>query len=96
MAGDENQVTATVKRYAGQLQYCYEKELKVDPTLEGRVEVGWEVREGKVSGMPFVIANTTESGSLADCVVKKVRRWQFPEDVEGGMSWPFIFKQKKK
>lgn len=95
VSGDENQVTATVKRYAGQLQYCYEKVLKVDPTLEGRVEIGWSVAGGVVRGMPFVIANTTESGELADCVVKKIRRWEFPPDVEGEMSWPFLFRSKK-
>lgn len=95
-SGDENQVTATVRKYTGQLQYCYEKVLKVDPTLEGRVEVGWRVQGGLVVGSPFVIANTTGNGELADCVVKKIRRWEFPPDVEGEISaWPFLFQQKK-
>jgi hypothetical protein len=95
VAGDENQVTATVRKYAGQLQYCYEKVLKVDPTLEGRVEVGWTVGGGVVTATPYIIANTTENAELADCVVKKIRRWEFPADVQGDMSWPFLFQQKK-
>lgn len=95
VAGDEGQVTSTVKKYAGQLMYCYEKLLKVDPTLEGRVEVGWTVGNGLVSGTPYIIANTTENAELADCVVKKIRRWEFPPDVAGEMSWPFLFQQKK-
>jgi hypothetical protein len=95
VAGDENQVTSTVRKYAGQLQYCYEKVLKVDPTLEGRVEVGWSVGNGVVSGTPYIISNTTENAELADCVVKKIRRWTFPADIEGDMSWPFLFQQKK-
>ncbi|MEQ1503627.1 MAG: AgmX/PglI C-terminal domain-containing protein [Myxococcota bacterium] len=94
VAGDENQVRATVGRYQGQLQYCYEKEMKVDPTLEGRIEVGWSVSGGLVSSAPYIIANTTGNQALADCVVKKIRRWEFPPDVQGGMSWPFLFKPK--
>jgi len=68
--------------------------LKVDPTLEGRVEVGWAVSAGTVTGAPYIIANTTGNAELADCVMKKIRRWEFPADVEGDVSWPFAFKPK--
>jgi hypothetical protein len=95
VAGDDNQVKTTVTRYAGQLQYCYEKVLKVDTSLEGRIEVSWSVGGGVVTGMPVVITNSTNNAELADCVVKKIRRWEFPPDVEGEMSWPFLFQQKK-
>lgn len=93
--GDENQVKATVNKFAGQLQYCYEKQLKVVPTLEGRIEVGWAVKGGVVTGKPFVMSNTTNDAELADCVTQKIRRWTFPADVEGDMSYPFLFQLKK-
>jgi hypothetical protein len=93
-SGDENQVRGTVQRYQGQLQYCYEKQLKVVPTLEGRVEIGWNVTNGLVSSGPYIVANTTGDAELADCVIKKIRRWEFPPDVSGEMSWPFVFTQK--
>jgi hypothetical protein len=92
--GDEGQVKATVQRYQGQLQYCYEKQLKVSPSLEGRVEIGWSVSSGLVSSGPYIVANTTGDAELADCVIKKIRRWEFPPDVSGEMSWPFVFTQK--
>lgn len=93
-SGDENSVKSIVKRYTGQLQYCYERLLKVDPSLEGRVEVGWTVSGGAVTGTPYIIANTTGNAELADCVVKKIRRWEFPDDVDGDVSWPFAFTPK--
>lgn len=93
--GDEDAVKGTVDRYSGQLQYCYEKVLKIDPTLDGRIEVRWKVADGLVVGMPVILANTTNNAELADCVVKKIRRWEFPQDVKGDMSWPFLFQQKK-
>lgn len=93
--GDENQVKATVAKFSGQLQYCYEKQLKVTPTLEGRIEVGWQVAGGAVTGKPFVISNTSNDAELAECVIQKIRRWTFPADVEGEMSYPFLFQLKK-
>lgn len=93
--GDENQIKSTVSKFSGQLQYCYEKQLKAVPSLEGRIEVGWSVSNGLVTGSPYIISNTTGDAELADCVTKKIRRWTFPADVEGDMSWPFLFQQKK-
>ncbi|MEO0602029.1 MAG: AgmX/PglI C-terminal domain-containing protein, partial [Myxococcota bacterium] len=94
-SGDENAVKGVVKRYSGQLTYCYEKRLKAVPTLEGRVEVVWNVVAGKVDGMPVVVVNGTGDAELADCIVKKIRRWSFPSDVDGELSWPFAFQAKK-
>ena len=91
LIGDENSVRKVVKRYAGQLKYCYERRLKEVPSLEGRVEVGWYVAGGEVEGLTIVL-NTTRDDALGDCIKNKIRRWQFPEDVEGDVSWPFVFK----
>ncbi|MEZ4235973.1 MAG: AgmX/PglI C-terminal domain-containing protein [Myxococcota bacterium] len=94
VSGSEGEFRGTIKQYAGQLRYCYESILKTDPTLEGRVEVRWTVQGGKVVGVPYVVANTTGSGELGECVVRKIRRWEFPPDAEGDMSFPFLFQQK--
>ena len=91
LIGDENSVRKVVKRYAGQLKYCYERRLKEVPSLAGRVEVGWYVAGGAVEGLTIVL-NTTRDDELGDCIKNKIRRWQFPEDVEGDVSWPFVFK----
>ena len=92
--GDTGKVTDVVKRYAGQLKYCYEKRLLENPNLEGRVEIGWSVLDGKVEGL-YVVSNSTGDGELADCIMKKVRRWTFPADISGDIpSWPFVFTAK--
>lgn len=89
------QGTAPSARTAGQLKACYERRLKVDPTLEGRIEVQWSVGDGVVVDKPTVTANSTNDAELADCVVKRIGRWTFPADVEGEMSYPFLFQLKK-
>jgi hypothetical protein len=91
---DKNQVKSTVKRYQGQLKYCYEQRLKANPNLEGRVELSWYVSGGSVSDV-FVSSNNTGDNPLADCMVGKVKRWRFPNEVEGDITWPFVFRAKK-
>jgi hypothetical protein len=94
--GDTGEVTQVVKRYAGQLKYCYEKRLLDNPNLEGRVEIGWTVLDGSVEGL-YVVSNSTGDGDLADCIMKKVRRWTFPANISGDIpSWPFVFTAKSK
>lgn len=89
--GDAAAVRMTVKRGSGQLKYCYEKRLKVIPTLEGRVEVEWTVEAGEVQSVA-ILANETGDSELAACIKGKIRRWSFPDDLEGTFSWPWVFR----
>jgi hypothetical protein len=92
--GDRGAVTATVKRYTGQLQYCYESRLKQVPSLAGRVEVGWTVAGGAVESL-YVVSNSTGDAELASCITRRIRRWSFPDSVEGDITWPFVFAAKR-
>ena len=91
---DKELLKETVQKYAGQLQYCYEKQLKDDPALAGRVEVAWTVSDSEASDVR-VISDTVGSPGLTDCIETKVRRWQFPEGIEGDVSWPFVFQSSR-
>lgn len=87
---------AAVKKYVarkkGQLQACYERELKADSSLAGKVEVVWTVNpDGGVSGV-MVDVNTTGNQALAKCVQTRIRRWQFPEgEDEFEITYPLVF-----
>lgn len=92
--GNAGGAKSVVKRNYGQLRYCYERLLRSEASLEGRVEIGWSVYGGAVEGV-YVVSNSTGSSALADCIVKKIERWSFPDDVEGDMSWPFVFRTQE-
>lgn len=92
--GDKASAKATVKKNFGQLRYCYERFLRTNASLEGRVEVGWTVFEGKVEGV-YVVSNSTGSDELAECIVKSIERWTFDPSVQGDMSWPFVFRTQE-
>jgi len=82
-----------VSSYVGQLQYCYEKRIKVVPGLGGRVEIGWRVVDGKVESA-WVVTNSTGDGELANCVVQRIKRWKFGPGIDEEVSWPFVFRTK--
>ncbi len=89
--GDTQSVKKVVQSKSGQLKYCYEQQLKEDPSLAGRVEVEWNVTGGRVTAVS-IFANTTGNQALAQCIVSKINRWRFPPEIEGEISWPFVFK----
>ncbi|MFK7929564.1 MAG: AgmX/PglI C-terminal domain-containing protein [Myxococcota bacterium] len=90
--GAEN-LQAVVRKFQGQLSYCYEEQLRSDPSLSGRVEVQWNVANKRVTSAS-VVSNTTGNDQLASCIVKKIRRWRFGDDVAGSTTWPFVFRKR--
>lgn len=91
---DREQVAQIVRRHRGALRYCYEQQLKADPDLGGRVEVGWAIESGRPVDV-FVVGNTTGSRALEQCLMSKIARWRFPAQVNGDVSWPFVFRAQK-
>ncbi len=92
---DNPLIKAAVTKYSGQLTYCYEKRLKDLPGLDGLIEVGWTINAGVVVDAPYILSNSTGDEELADCIASKIKRWKFPEDIEGDVSWPFVFRARQ-
>lgn len=91
--GDSGKVKNIVRRYQGQMKYCYEQQLKKNSSLEGRVELGWSVYDGAVESA-YVVSNGTGDDELAKCMVAKLKRWKFDTSIEGDVQWPFVFRPK--
>ncbi len=84
-----DKIRAVVRANQGGIKSCYDAQLKVNPTLNGRISVSIDINAGRV-GSASVGANTTGDNTLGECIRKKVRSWRFPEDLtESGVSIPF-------
>lgn len=93
--GDRSALAAVVDANMGQLRYCYESRLKVNPNVAGRVEVGWSIEGGKAVGI-YLVANSTGDSELADCIMRRLGRWSFPAGSDGDVDgYPFIFAPRK-
>ena len=87
--GDEDAVRRVVRKYKGQNKYCYDKRLKENPDLGGRVEIEFSIARGRVL-TANVYGNTTGDTALADCIMRKVKGWGFDKEVEMDVVYPFV------
>jgi hypothetical protein len=86
-------VSYVVRANAGDLRLCYERELKADPSVAGRVDAEWTIASGRAVGVR-VVENTTGNEPLAACVTEAIARWSFPPELEGEVAWPFLFRPR--
>jgi TonB family protein len=90
---DPSKITKVVKRGQKAIQACYEKQLKRDDGLAGKVEIEVVISEkGKVSEV-VVTDDSVGSRELTSCIKSRVKRWRFPAPDDGEVSFvtSFIF-----
>ncbi|MEM9195593.1 MAG: AgmX/PglI C-terminal domain-containing protein, partial [Myxococcota bacterium] len=91
---DSSQVVRMIRGRQSAFRRCYENALRNNPSLAGRVTVGFTIQpRGNVSGARAT-SNTTGDAGLASCVVRVISSLRWREGPEGGsvnFSYPFIF-----
>ena len=80
-----------VKTNKKQIKFCYDNELRDNPTLEGKMVLEFAITAGVVE--KFVISkNETGSKTLEICVEKTVTKWEFPSQCSEDLArLPFTF-----
>ncbi len=89
-------VRSQVKRYTGRMRACYERELKSDPDLAGKLVLSWTIDEdGRLSGVS-VDSDSIGSEALASCVVRRMGQAKFaaPDGEVEVASYPFVFSRQ--
>lgn len=79
---------------------CYERELKRDTRLEGKVVIAWEIHERGVAKKSRVVKDKTTLGNAAveNCIRERVLAIRFPEPPPGTVAevvFPFFFSAQK-
>ena len=89
------QIKSIITERTPQVGACYERELKKNPSLHGKVLLAWTIRtDGSVTA-PRARKNTTGSRLLAPCIIKAVSKWRFPKsNFSSDVEFPFVFKSK--
>ncbi len=91
---DSSVVVKTIKTRLAAIRACYERELRRNPTLEGKVTVQFSIQpRGNVTNVS-ITANTTGDSAVAQCVSSTISRFRFNPGPEGGSvtySYPFVF-----
>lgn len=72
---DPDQVSEVVNRHNASIQYCYQRELKVNPDLKGKLVVRFTIDpSGRVKDVN-IISSTLNSPSIERCVISRIKRW---------------------
>ena len=85
-----------VREHAGQVRYCYERELPRTPGLTGKIVMKWTINhEGHVVAVA-VTDTSLKNAAVESCLSGRVATWKFPKPKGGGVvvvNYPFVFKQ---
>jgi outer membrane biosynthesis protein TonB len=81
-------IRSTLKKYSGQVKSCYERRLKENPNVAGRVAVDVDIASGRVTNVS-VAENTTGDKALESCITSAIRRWRFDASVTDSVYLPF-------
>ncbi|WP_164006892.1 AgmX/PglI C-terminal domain-containing protein [Pyxidicoccus trucidator] len=75
------------------IQSCYEKELKRNPNLKGKVVVRFVIKPSGRAGEIEIEENTLGSEAVGSCIRTTIRNWAFPfkPDSDTAVSYPFVF-----
>jgi outer membrane biosynthesis protein TonB len=90
---DPNIVVREVKARMGAIKACYDRALKRNPNLSGKVVIRWTITAaGTVSGVD-VDQDSLGDGEVTGCIKALVARWRFPAPSGGAVevSFPFVF-----
>lgn len=90
---DNNAINEIVSSHKSSIRMTYEKFLKRDPTLAGKVTIRFTITaSGSVTNVK-IIENTTGNSEFEEEILRKLRMWKFDPIPEGEVtvSYPFVF-----
>ncbi|HOX45699.1 MAG TPA: AgmX/PglI C-terminal domain-containing protein [Myxococcota bacterium] len=86
-------IAAVVKKHLAEIQYCYEKNLLLNPNLSGKVIMEWTIALNGSVSLVKTGQNTMNTPAVAMCISAKIKSWKFPEPKGGTVevTYPFMF-----
>jgi TonB family protein len=90
---DREKLSAYVRGRKSAIQQCYEKELKRNPTLKGKVVVRFTITTSGRASEIDIEENSLGNEAVAACIKTVIRGWVFPfkPPSEVPVAYPFVF-----
>ena len=91
---DKEAVRRVIKRGLNQIKSCYERQLRVNSSLEGKVVIYFEIEEQGHVRLAKASSSTLNDPAVESCVAARIKEWRFPEPPVGvvaGVYYPFVF-----
>jgi TonB family protein len=93
---DSDAVAQVFSRRKGAIKACYEKELRRNQKLSGRITIRFTIgTAGRITNIN-ASQNTTGDDAIASCIIDKVQGWKFDPPSGGAVTftYPFILEAR--
>jgi TonB family protein len=90
---DPSLVSKEVRTRIGAIKACYERALKRNPNLSGKVKVRWTITAAGTVSAVEIEEDSMGDNEVASCIKGLVSRWRFPAPSGGSVDvvYPFVF-----
>ena len=86
---DGSAVTKVFRRRAKAFKTCYERRLKVNPNLSGKVVLRFTIgTAGRITSIS-IASNSTGDSAVGSCITSKVRGWRFTPPENGAVTFTY-------
>ena len=90
---DANVIAKEIRRRMGAVRACYERELKRNPKLGGKIVVRFVIGANGAVTEAEIESNSMGDDAVGECIVLNLKRFRFaaPEGGSVEVSYPFVF-----
>jgi len=90
---DPSLVSKEVRARIGAIKACYERALKRNPNLSGKIKIRWTITAAGTVSAVEIDEDSVGDGEVSSCIKGLVSRWRFPAPSGGSVDvvYPFVF-----
>ena len=94
---DPSLVSKEVRARIGAIKACYERALKRNPNLSGKVKVRWTITAAGTVSAVDIEEDSMGDSEVSSCIKGLVSRWRFPAPSGGSVDvvYPFVFQSSQ-
>lgn len=92
---DPEVIAQFIRARLGEILYCYERQLSINPGLYGKVTTQFLIESNGHVGMARITQTSLKNASVEGCVTQRIQKWKFPTPKGGSqvsVTYPFLFK----
>ena len=91
----KEEVGEVIHSHLSEIRYCYESAMLRASAIEGKLQVAFVIGAAGRVTQAEPKSSTLSDARLGECVISKLRNWQFPRTkggVDVAVNYPFLFK----
>lgn len=91
----KEEVGEVIHSHLAEIRYCYEAAMLRSSAIEGKLQIAFVIGAAGRVNRAESKSSTLSDARLGECVISKLRSWQFPRTkggVDVAVSYPFLFK----